>query len=88
MSRPRPMQQRVQLVVLAQIAAHEGVNPAKVAAECPHADSRDVLRALEILLDEASIDRHGGNPERLEHAAAEGLLQLTRAGQRRLDGGE
>jgi hypothetical protein len=37
-----PMQQRVQLVVLGQIAALDGVDWQKVAAECPGADERDL----------------------------------------------
>jgi hypothetical protein len=78
------MQQRVQLAVLAQIAAHQGVDTATVADACPHADERDVARALEILVDEGSVDRPGGSTERLPHVAARGLLQLRPAGQQRL----
>jgi hypothetical protein len=78
------MQQRVQLVVLAQIAAHQGVDPARVADACPYADERDLARALEILVDEGSVDRPGGSTERLPQIAASGLLQLTRAGQQRV----
>jgi hypothetical protein len=82
------MQQRVQLAILAQIAAHQGVDPERVAHACPHADERDVARALEILVDEGSVDKPSGSPQPVAQIAARGLLQLRPAGNRRLAANE
>lgn len=78
------MQQRIQLVVLGQIAAHDEVDWHKVAAECPGADERDLQAALQAMLDAGWIDAPSHPADMLLPMAAEGWLTLTERGLKRL----
>jgi hypothetical protein len=84
MTRPPSMQQRVQRVVLGQIAAHDEVDWHKVAAECPGADQRDLQAALENMLEAGWIEAPSHPPEMLLQMAAGGWLTLTERGRKRL----
>ena len=78
------MQQCVQLAVLAMIAAHEPVDRFAVAARCPGANNRDLKRALEVLLEEGSVEEPIGGLGWLAGIDETDVLLLSEAGRLRL----
>jgi hypothetical protein len=78
------MQQCVQLAVLALIAAQETVDRFAVAARCPGANNRDLQRALEVLLEEGSVEEPIGGLGWLAGIDETDVLQLSEAGRLRL----
>ena len=80
-----PLQQRVQFIILLQLADHGTPPSAMTAAICPGADRRDFESALACLLDEASIQGPPGRLSSLVALAEAGQFTLTALGQQRLD---
>jgi hypothetical protein len=78
------MQHCVQLAVLTLIAAHETLDQLAVATRCPGANSWDIKRALEILLEEGSVEKPGGGLSWLAGIDKTKELRLSETGRRRL----
>ena len=79
------MRRRVPYAVLLQIAEHGTADTATTAAMVPGSDERDLLAALENLLDEGSIEGETWRGGSLVALAAEGFMSLTALGRLRLD---
>jgi len=84
---PGTMQQRVQFVVLLQLAEHGTVDHATTLTICPGTDRRDLEAALGYLLDSRAIDGPTWRLSSFVELAEAGQFRLTAQGQEWLDGG-
>jgi hypothetical protein len=82
------MQPRVHFAVLRQLAEHGTADRATTAAMVPGADERDLMMALENLLDDGSIEGPTTGAASLLELAAGGQLRLTALGTLRMDEGD
>jgi hypothetical protein len=74
---PGHVQEHVQRAILLLIEQTGQVEPDAVFARCPRTDGRDISRAIEVLLDEGSLD-HG------QGSFAHGWPRITEKGRWRL----
>ena len=76
---------RVRFAVLLQLAEHGTADRVTTAAMVPGTDERDLVLALENLLDEGSIEGPAKRRESLVQLAEGGWLTLTALGMLRMD---
>jgi hypothetical protein len=79
------MQRHVRYAVLLQFAETGRVDLATTVAMVPGAEEGDLTTALEILLDEGSIEGQTWRDEPLVELAVSGWMRLTALGRLRLD---
>jgi hypothetical protein len=79
------MQQRVQSAVLSQLAEHGLANVRTTALMVPGSDARDMVVALENLVDDASIEGPTWRLGTLMGLTEAGVMVLTERGKTRVD---
>jgi hypothetical protein len=74
---PGAMQARVQAAVLRMVADEAAVHPARILRTIPHADERDVARAVKVLLDDGYLVM---DPRRATYLGDLDPIELTAKG--------
>jgi hypothetical protein len=77
--------ERVQFVVVLQIAEQGTADRATLAAIVPGAEQHDLTDAVEDLLDDGLLQRPSGLRDSIDNLVAHGRLLLTSTGRRWLD---
>jgi hypothetical protein len=77
------MTRKVRLAVLQQLAESGRADQMRTATLCPGSDGRDMVAALEALLDEGLLEP-ALEPHELVAAARSGAMTLTEKGRHRL----
>jgi hypothetical protein len=78
------LQRGLQFAILIQLNQHGRIDLVGLEVTFPTSDRRDLLAALEYLLEEGSIEGWTQRLEPLTDLAAEGFLRLTDTGRQRL----
>jgi hypothetical protein len=75
------MQAFVQAAVLRMVAEESAVHPARILRTLPHADERDVARAVTLLIEDGCLEVGGQRPGNVGNLAP---VTLTDRGRDRL----